>query len=125
MNLTKIKLECMDLFYFYVDVDISSNSFVDYEISFAKLYTYDFYRMSDIEKAVLCFTIVIRFARCGMLLSRNSDIEQETIKAIGYVKKSQLSELDKNDRAELLQDLDEVISYLKWADEKRREKGEL
>jgi len=125
MNLTKIKLECMDLFYFYVDVDISSNSFVDYEISFAKLYTYDFYRMSDIEKAVLCFTIVIRFARCGMLLSRNSDIEQETIKAIDYVKKSQLSELDKNDRDELLQDLDEVISYLKWADEKHREKGEL
>lgn len=113
----------MDLF--YVDVDVASGYFVDYEISFAKLYTYDFRKLSEIEKAVLCFTIIIRFARSGMVLRTHSDIELETYKAIEYVKKSRLPELNQNDRNELLEDLDEVTDYLKWANEKRKEKGEL
>lgn len=125
MNLKEIKLKCMDLFYFYVDVDIASGDFVDYEISFAKLYTYDFYRLSEIEKAVLCFTIIIRFARSGMLLRQYSDIELETRKAIDYVEKSGLPELNPDEKDEFLEDLDEVKSYLEWADEKRREKGVL
>lgn len=125
MNLKEIKLKCMDLFYFYVDVDIASSYFVDYEISFAKLYTYNFRELSEIEKAVLCFTIIIRFARSGMVLRTHSDIELETYKAIEYVKKSRLPELNQNDRNELLEDLDEVTDYLKWANEKRKEKGEL
>lgn len=115
----------MDLFYFYVDVDIASGDFVDYEISFAKLYTYNFRELSEIEKAVLCFMIIIRFARSGMVLRTHSDIELETYKAIEYVKKSGLPELNQNDRNELLEDLDEVTDYLEWADEKRKEKVEL
>lgn len=122
MNLKEIKLKCMDLFYFYVDVDIASGLFKDYEISFAKLYTYDFNRLSEIEKTVLCFTIIIRFARSGMVLRQHSDIELETLKAIDYVEKSGLSELNPNDRNDFLEDLDEVKSYLEWADEKRKEK---
>lgn len=119
MNLKEIKLKCRDLFYFYIDVDIASGYFVDYELSFAKLYTYDFRKLSEIEKAVLCFTIIIRFARSGMVLRTHSDIELETYKAIEYVKKSGLPELNRNDRNELFEDLDEVKSYLKWADERR------
>ena len=115
----------MDLFYFYVDVDIASGDFVDYEISFAKLYTYNFRELSEIEKAVLCFTIIIRFAKSGMVLRTHSDIELETYKAIEYVEKSGLPELNQNDRNELLEDLDEVTDYLEWADEKRKEKGKL
>lgn len=114
----------MDSFYLYVDIDISSNSFVDYEMSFAKLCTYDFNRLSDIEKAVLCFTVVIRFARCGMVLKRNGNLWCETIKAVDYVKKSTLTEFDENDRDQLFQDIDEVTGYLEWAEEKLKERGD-
>lgn len=87
MELIKIKLECIDLFYSCVDRDISGNRFEDYETSFEQVFVYDYPFISNIEKAVWCLTMVIRFARSGLLLCENASLEQETKKAIEFLEK--------------------------------------
>lgn len=122
MNITKIKLSCMDLFYRCVDTDLSVNLFKDYETSFGQVFVYDFPNLSDIEKAIWSFTMVIRFARSGMLLHKNGDLERETLKSLDFVKNnSELLELNEDDRNELMKDYKEVISYFVWLKEKRED----
>lgn len=119
-NITKIKLECMDLFYRCVDTDVAINLFRNYETSFEQVFAYDFQNLSDIEKTIWSFTMVIRFARSGILLHKNGNLEKETLKSIDYIKKNpQLSELNENDRNELMEDFKEVSNYFVWLKEKR------
>lgn len=120
MSITEVKLECMDSFYSCIDRDICSDRFEDYETSFAQVFVNEFPFISDIEKVIWCFTMVIRFARSGMLLCKNGILEEETLKSIDFMKKtSQFSEFDGKDLNLLMKDLNEVEDYFEWLEKKR------
>ncbi len=108
----QIKLECMDICYGCIDRDIVGNRFIDYETSLSEAFTYDYPRCNQLEKAVWCFTLTIRLARCGML-------EEETRKFVKKIRSLSKSEKDTLP-AELFTDLLEVEEYLDWLDEKRK-----
>lgn len=88
-------------------------------MKFSEAFTYDYPPLSTLEKAVWCFTLIIRFAKCGMLTSKNGFLEQETRIFIEKIHSLSLSEKDTLP-PELFEDLSEVESYLEWADEKRK-----
>ena len=114
----QIKLECMDICYGSIDRDIVGNRFIDYETSFSEAFTYDYPRCSQLEKAIWCFTLIIRFARCGMLTTKEGVLEKETRKFVEKI--NSLSECEKSVLPpELFTDLSEVEEYLEWLDEKR------
>ena len=114
----QIKLECMNICYACIDRDIVGNIFIDYETSFSQAFTYDYPRCSQLEKAIWCFTLTIRLARCGMLMAKGGVLEEETRK---FVKKiHSLSKCEKDTLPpELFTDLLEVEEYLNWLDKKR------
>lgn len=113
-----IKLECMDICYFCIDRDIVGNRFIDYEKSFNQAFTYDYPKCSQLEKAIWCFTLTIRFARCGMLTKKEGVLEKETREFVKRI--HSLSKCEKDTLPpELFTDLLEVEEYLNWLDEKR------
>lgn len=115
----QIKLECMDICYGCIDRDIVGNRFIDYETSFSEAFTYDYPRCSQLEKVIWCFTLTIRLARCGMFMTKDGILEEETREFI-----KRMHSLSKNEKdtlpPELLTDLLEVEEYLDWLDEKRK-----
>ena len=115
----QIKLECMDICYGCVDRDIVCNIFIDYEISFEQAFTYNYPWLELIEKNIWCFTLIIRFARCGMLTKKEGFLEEETRKFVKKIRSLSKSEKDTLP-AELFTDLLEVEEYLDWLDEKRK-----
>lgn len=115
----QIKLECMDICYGCIDRDIVGNRFIDYETSLGEAFTYDYPQCSYLEKAIWCFTLIIRFARCGMLTKKEGFLEEETRKFVKKIRSLSKSEKDTLP-AELFTDLLEVEEYLDWLDEKRK-----
>ena len=115
----QIKLECMDICYGCIDRDIVGNRFIDYETSLSKAFTYDYPRCNQLEKAVWCFTLTIRLARCGMLMTKGGILEEETRKFVKKIRSLSKSEKDTLP-AGLFTDLLEVEEYLDWLDEKRK-----
>lgn len=114
----QIKLECMDICYGCVDRDIVGNRFIDYETSFEEAFTYDYPRCNQLERMIWCFTLIIRFARCGMLITQNGVLEEETKEFIKRI--HSLSKCEKDTLPpELFIDLLEVEEYFNWIDEKR------
>ena len=114
----QIKLECMDICYFCIDRDIVGNRFIDYETSLSEAFTYDYPRCSQLEKAIWCFTLTIRFARCGMLMTKDGILEEETRKFVEKINSLSMCEKDSL-LPEIFTDLSEVEQYLDWLDEKR------
>lgn len=115
----EIRLECMDICYLCIDRDIVGKSFRDYETSLGYAFTYDYPPLNSLDKAIWCFTLIIRFARSGMIISKNGTLEQET--RIFIEKIHSLSPSEKDGLPdELFTDLSEVESYLKWVEEKRQ-----
>lgn len=110
---TEIKLNCMDIFYSCIDRDVVSERFIDYETSFEQVFVYDYPKKEHIEKIIWCFTLVIRFSRCGMLLKENGKLYEETLKNINYIKSLPTQKAHELP-SELFDDLKEVESYLKW-----------
>lgn len=115
----QIKLECMDICYACIDRDIVGNIFIDYETSFDQAFTYDYPRCNQLEKAIWCFTLTIRLARCGMLMTKGGVLEEETRKFVKRMHSLPKCEKDTLP-TELFTDLLEVEEYLNWIDEKRK-----
>ena len=71
-----------------------------------------------LERMIWCFTLIIRFARCGMLITQNGVLEEETKEFIKRI--HSLSKCEKDTLPpELFIDLLEVEEYFNWIDEKR------
>ena len=103
-----------------IDNDIGINSFIDYETSFEQVFTYEYRCLSNLEKTIWCFTMVIRFARSSLpLLSKEGCIYQESVKHINHIKSMSPQEITALP-PELLEDLEEVESYFKWLEEKQK-----
>lgn len=121
MKLLELKYQCLDYFYGSIDRMIVINRFLSYEKSFEEVFVYDFPKLSDLEKAVWCFTMIIRFSRSGMILVKNGSLEKNTLKSLSFLKNENWDnlELSADDKEELKSDILEVTSYLKWLEEKR------
>ena len=121
MNVNDIKLKCMDFFYGYIDSDIHCKRFIDYEVSACQLFVYDYPRLDDLEKIIWCFTIVVRFARCGMRLTSDAALETETLKNIKLFEDIGIDKYDLSpkDRLQIEEDYQEVVQYIQWLNEKR------
>jgi len=115
----QIRLECMDICYGCVDRDIVGKRFIDYEISFEQAFTYNYPWLELIEQNIWCFTLIIRFTRCGMLTKKEGVLEKETRMFVEKI--HSLSQCEKDNLPpELFTDLSEVEDYLEWIDEKRK-----
>lgn len=111
----KIKLECLEICYSCIDRDIVGERFVNYEASFEQVFLYDYPKLSNIEKAIWCFTLIIHFARSGMLTNPSGVLENETRKCIGMVKK--LSSKEKSSLpSRFFDEAEEAEKYINWLD---------
>lgn len=115
----KIKLECLETCYSCIDRDIVGDRFVNYETSFEQVFLYDYPKLSNIEKAIWCFTLIIHFARSGMVTMPNGTLEIETRSNLMKTKLLSTSE-----RAVLpsqfFDDAKEAEQYINWLDCKRK-----
>lgn len=82
----KTKLECLEICYSCIDRDIVGKRFIDYETSFEQAFLYDYPKLSGVEKALWCFTLISRFARSGMITNPNGILENETRKNLAMIK---------------------------------------
>jgi len=122
MSLIDIKYQCLDVFYRYIDLDITMNRFRDYESSLEKLFVNNFFILNCFEKIVWCFAITQRYARSGMLFSTNGKIEKELKKELNEYRRIDLSKYDlsEEDKIQLENDAKEAEQYLNWLERKRK-----
>lgn len=115
----KTKLECLEICYSCIDRDIVGKRFIDYETSFEQAFLYDYPKLSGVEKALWCFTLISRFARSGMITNPNGILENETRKNLAMIKN-----LSSNERISIsshfFDDAKEAEQYINWLDSKRR-----
>jgi hypothetical protein len=113
------KLECLENFYSWVDEFYAERKVANYDLAVSK--TFANVSLNPLEKIIWYFTIISRFERNAMLLTKDSSLEIDARKALDDYKTLNLSEynLSEEDIEILAEDAKTTEKYFEWLDKKR------